>query len=262
MIVILSDVNGSEDQIIMDVKNIVKQFGGLRALDGASIQIKSNKINLLIGANGSGKTTLINTLSGLYEADQGTIHFMGEDITKDPIHHRYDKGLVRTFQSPRLFRSLTVLENLLLANHSIGESFRSTLLRHKWQSQEEEMIRKARDVLEYLEIPHLENSLAYDLSGGQIKLLELAKTLLSNGSLVLLDEPIGGIAPKLAHKLFEKIRDASNSQKTTFLIIEHRLDIALQYADHVFVMSDGRIIADDLPDKILSNPKVVESYIR
>ena len=246
----------------MYAKDVTKSFGGLVALDGATIKVQQNKVNLLIGANGSGKTTLINVLSGNHRADGGTILLNDKDVTDVPVHGRYQEGMVRTFQSPRLFGSMTVLDNLLCAGESPGERFRHSLMPQKYRKQEKTLTQRARQVLEQLEIAHLEQSLAYDLSGGQIKLLELAKALMSEGSVMLLDEPIAGINPKLAHKIFDSIVRHARTHDVTFLIIEHRLDIAMQYADFVYVMGQGRIIAQDVPDRILEDPAVIRSYLR
>lgn len=246
---------------LLHAQNVHKSFGGLRALDGATVQLRAGKINLLIGANGSGKSTLINTMSGLYDADQGSFMMGVKDITDLQMHERFEEGLMRTFQNPRLFGSLTVLDNLLLASKSSGYRFGRAML-GGYDSDEATLIRKARQILEDLEISHLEQSMAYEISGGQIKLLELGKTMMTGASTVLLDEPIAGIAPKLAHKIFDKIVNICVTRHITFCIVEHRLDIALKYADWVFVMSEGRIIAQDTPKKILDNPVVIESYLK
>ena len=244
------------------VNNLEKHFGGNRALDGASLKIIPNKINLLMGANGSGKTTLINCVSGLISDYDGSVVFSNSDISGMSLHDVFKHGIIRTFQTPRLFSNLSVLENLLLAHENQGESFRLALLHKKWRQQESDITAKALKILDQLDMSHLKNTLAYDCSGGQIKLLELGKALMSDAKLVILDEPIAGINPALAHKIFERITSICRGRGTTFLIIEHRLDIALKYADHAFVLDNGRIIADDAPDRILSNKKVIESYLQ
>ena len=246
---------------VLNVCNVGKKFGGLDALCGASFAIKPNKVNLLIGANGSGKTTLVNVISGLLRADSGKIMFCGLDITQRRPDQIFNLGMARTFQTPRLFANLSVLENMLVSHHHRGESYRLALLYRRWMTQERSLTEKALSILDGLGISHLKDSLAYDLSGGQIKLLELGKILMSDAKLVLLDEPIAGIAPKLAHRIFSKITDICKKHNTTFLVIEHRLDIALQHADYVYVMGDGSIIAQDVPDKIMQNRDVIASYL-
>ena len=244
------------------IDNLEKKFGGNKALDGASIRIIPDRINLLMGANGSGKTTLINCVTGLITDYTGRVIFSDVDISGMPLHGVFRHGIIRTFQTPRLFSNLSVLENLLLAHKSPGESFALALWRRKWQRQESETVSRATKIMERLGLLHLKNTLAYDCSGGQIKLLELGKALMSDASLVILDEPIAGINPTLAHSIFSQITSICKETGTAFLIIEHRLDIALQYADHAFVLDGGRIIADDAPDRILSNKKVIESYLQ
>ncbi len=245
----------------MHAQNIHKHFGGVAALDGATLSLQKSKINLLIGANGSGKTTLINAASGLYDIDAGSITLNDTDITKYPMHKRFKSGMMRTFQKPRLFSSLSVLDNLLLAAENPGYSFLTALM-GRYKKVQTKNLKRAHEILDTLSITHLKYNLAYELSGGQIKLLELGKTLMADCSTVLLDEPIAGIAPNLAHQIFEKITDICLTQHITFCVIEHRLDIALQYADYVYVMSEGKIIAQDTPEKIMQNPIVISSYLK
>ncbi len=247
---------------ILELHNITKQYGGNTAVNNLSLNIKEGQINLLMGSNGSGKTTTINALSGLLRIDEGQILLDGRDISKKRPDEIFNLGIIRTFQTPRLFSNLSALENLLMARYCVGESFRLALLQKRWEKQEEQIRETALDILRVLGLEQLSSNLAYDLSGGQIKLLELAKTLMSDSKIVLLDEPIAGIAPKLAHEIFKKICDINKTNKTTFLIVEHRLDIALEYSHHAFVMDNGELIAQDAPDKILADEKVISSYLR
>lgn len=246
---------------VLSVSNLEKSFDGNKVLNGVSLELISNKVNLLMGSNGSGKTTLINVISGLISGDKGQIIFKDRDISKKRPDEIFQNGIIRTFQTPKLFSNLSVFENLLMANRAIGESFRHSMFPWKWNADEVSLDEKVNGILESLNLTHLKNSLAYDLSGGQIKLLELGKALMSDSSLVLLDEPIAGINPVLAHTIFSKINQICKDQNKTFLIIEHRLDIALKYVDYAFVMDDGKIIAHDTPDKILDNKNVISSYL-
>ena len=246
---------------LLTISNLQKSFGGLHALDGASLDLKPNKINLLIGANGSGKSTLINTVSGLWAPDNGKVTLRGNDITGIPSNKVYENGIMRTFQIPKHFAGLSVIENMLMAHPEPGEKFRRALTPSQWKAYEARQTKKALGILESLELLHLKDALSFEVSGGQIKLLELGKTLMAESDIIMLDEPIAGVNPTLAHKIFAKILDMIKSEDVTFLIIEHRLDIALQYANYVFVMDHGRIIAHDLPDRILDNKDVQESYI-
>ncbi len=247
--------------MILQISEIQKQFGGNVVLDKISASFLPNRINLLIGANGSGKTTLINIISGLFGADKGDVFFKDCNITNYSSDKIFLLGLTRTFQTPRLFANLSVLENILLASTEIDESFGSSLFGVRWKKQQRQLIEKAMLVLKSLNLHKLKNNLAYDLSGGQIKLLELGKALMSKSDVILLDEPIAGVHPKIAHEIFAQITKICKEHKTTFVIIEHRLDIALKYADHTFVLDKGRIIASDSPDKILQNKKVMNSYL-
>ena len=243
------------------IDSLVKRFGGNIAVDGVSMKILPGKINLLMGANGSGKSTLVNCISGFFPAEAGMIRY-GQvkiyNLSPDKIFH---KGIIRTFQTPRLFENLSVLENLMLASHNVGERFTRSMIPQRWLRDEKSNTRKAISILESLGLENLQDNLAYDLSGGQIKLLELGKVLMADSSIVILDEPIAGINPVLAHKIFERIRNMCDTQNITFLIIEHRLDIALKYADYCFVLSNGSLIAQDTPDKILDDQKVIDSYL-
>lgn len=245
----------------LSVSDLTKRFGANIAVDEISLEIKPHKINLLMGSNGSGKTTLINCISGFFRADSGKVLFCDNDISNKRPDQVFKKGIIRTFQTPRLFENLSVLENLLMAQVNSGEKFRNSLFYKRWQKQELHMTQKAISILESFELKHLMNNSAYDLSGGQIKLLELGKVLMSDCKIVLLDEPIAGINPVLAHKIFKKIVEICKQQKTTLLIIEHRLDIALQYCDFCFVMSNGKVIAKGSPDEVLKNKQVVKSYL-
>jgi len=246
--------------LILD--DLTKTFGGIRAVDSVSLTPRPHKINLLMGSNGSGKTTLINCISGFQRTSGGAIMFCREPITNKPPHQIFHKGIIRTFQTPRLFENLSVLENLLVAKSGTCEGFVDALFPKRWNQTERNIKEKALSILEELGLKELQDNLAYDLSGGQIKLLELGKVLMSDCKLVLLDEPIAGINPVLAHKIFKKITQICNATKTTFLIIEHRLDIALQYANFCMVLDGGKLLASDTPDKILHNKKVIESYLR
>lgn len=246
----------------LQVNNLEKKFGGNRVLQKTTLTLKSNKINLLMGNNGSGKTTLINCVSGTIGTDGGNVFFGDDNITKIPTHQIFTKGIMRTFQTPRLFANLSVFENMMLARYNPGESFSKALFYGKWDDVESENSKKAMQILEQLDLIALKNNLAYDLSGGQIKLLELGKALMSDAKLVILDEPIAGINPKLAHKIFHIIKKICKEKNTTFLIIEHRLDIALLYSDYAFVIDHGKIIAHDSPESVLEHQLVKDSYLK
>jgi branched-chain amino acid transport system ATP-binding protein len=226
------------------------------------MEIKRGQVVILIGPNGSGKTTLINTVTGFYKPDDGRAIFNGNDITGWPPHRIYQLGLVRTFQIPLPFSKLTVLENLLVASRRIvGETFLKAPFRRSWIREEEERVRIALDYLRRLELDSLWDKPASDLSGGQMKLLEIGRALMSGARMILMDEPIGGIYPTLAHKILSYIQTLRNELGITFFLVEHRLDLALGYVDYAYAINRGKIIAEGRPEEVVGDPKVVEAYL-
>ncbi len=247
---------------ILKTENVKKRFGGIIALNGVNIDVESKSLTMIIGPNGSGKTTLINVISGVYKPDYGRVKFNGTDITGKPPHQIYKVGLVRTFQIPSLFTNLTVLENLLVAARiHEGESLFKAIFKLKWLKREEELVRKAYRILEILNLDHLWNHLVSKLSGGQMKLVETGRALMSDPKALLMDEPIAGVNPKLAHEIFDHLIRLKKELGISFLIVEHRLDVALQYVDYVYAMHRGKIIAKGKPEEILEDPRVSEAYL-
>ena len=226
---------------ILSISGIRKHFGGLTVLDGVDMEIEKGKLYQLIGPNGSGKTTLINVVSGLLKPDDGTITFDGHDITQKGLLQTYKTGLVRSFQTPQPFTNLTTMENFLISSSgNAGESFLVAPFRSRWSKDEKRIMKKSLEVLDMVNLVQQKDIQSQNLSGGQLKLLELGRTMMSGAKMILMDEPIAGVNPTLAHDIFEKIHKICAKQKITFLIVEHRLDIALQYADHVFAMDKGK----------------------
>lgn len=258
---------------ILSIEQVTKSFQSLRALDGVSLDVEEQKISILIGPNGSGKTTLINVISGLYKPDSGRVYLQGKNTTGFPPHRLYRMGLSRTFQIPALFWKLTVLENLLVAEkNNPGESFLysilpsgvtslNDLLTPVWQGKERDAVEKAARILNLLGLVRLWNQPAYTLSGGQMKLVEIGRALMADAKLLLLDEPVSGVNPTLAHEIFSRILKLRDELGLTFFIVEHRLDIALKYVDRMFAMALGRIIASGTPDEVMNNQKVIEAYL-
>ncbi len=247
---------------IFSVQDLRKSFGNLHALDGISLDTASRKISILIGPNGSGKTTLINVVSGLYKPDSGRVYFEGKDITGITPYKLYRIGIARTFQIPALFWKLTVLENLLVAEKSNpGEGFRKSLLKRFWEDKEREATEKASRILQLLGLSHMWEQPAYNLSGGQMKLVEIGRALMADAKLLLLDEPVSGVNPTLAHEIFSRILKLRDELGLSFFIVEHRLDIALKYVDEIFVMALGRLVASGLPEQVMSNKNVIEAYL-
>lgn len=241
---------------------VEKRFGGLRAVSGVDLTISGGSFSLLIGPNGSGKSTLINLISGFYYPDSGIITMNGVDITYLKPHERFKLGIFRTFQNARVFPSLTVLENLILAAGSInGENIRLAPLRWKWLRYERELSERALRVLEIVGLDRLRDQQAGKLSGGQLKLLELGRVIMSGAKVILLDEPTAGLNPVIAESVLTHIRGAVQELSLAALLVEHRLDLAIKYADKVYAMFNGKVIAEGEPDEVLSIPDVVESYL-
>lgn len=247
---------------ILSVRNITKSFGSLRALDDLSLDVEQGKISILIGPNGSGKTTLINVVSGLFSPDSGNVLFEESDVTGFPPYKLYAMGIARTFQIPALFWKLSVLENLLIAEKkNPGENFLKALMQRSWMDNERRATEKASRILDLLGLSGLWNQPAYLLSGGQMKLVEIGRALMSDAKLLLLDEPVSGVNPTLAHDIFSRILRLRDELKLTFFIVEHRLDIALKYVDEIFAMAFGKLIASGHPDDVMNDKRVIEAYL-
>ncbi len=245
----------------LEIHSLSKSFGALKAVDCVDMVFKDKEISLIIGPNGSGKTTLINCISGFYKPDEGKIVYKGIDITRKPPHLIARTGLVRTFQIPQPFQKLTVLENLLTASHNPGEDLLRSLFSKKWLEYEKKMAEKAFEILCLLKLDHLWDRPSFELSGGQLKLLEIGRTLMTGAETIMMDEPAGSVNPVLAHEIFSHIRRLRDELGLTFIIIEHRLDIAMQYVDYVYAMAEGKVISHGEPDEVLNDPKVIESYL-
>ncbi|RNJ75785.1 MAG: ABC transporter ATP-binding protein [Nitrosopumilus sp. D6] len=246
---------------ILTVSGVKKSFGGNTVLDGVDMEIEGGTLCQLIGSNGSGKTTLINAISGMFPPDAGTITFENKDITRMGLYGTYNAGLVRTWQIPQPFENLTALENFMVA--AAGNSGESFLLApgRGWRDDEKRILDVALRTMEDVNLHERADTLGKNLSGGQKKLLELGRAMMSGAKMILMDEPIAGVNPTLAHEIFERIADICKIQKITFFIVEHRLDISLQYVSRVFAMDGGRIIAQGSPDEVTGHPLVVESYL-
>lgn len=248
--------------IALKTEGVRKSFGGLHAVDGISMEVYNGQIALIIGPNGSGKTTLLNCISGFYKVDEGIIIHRSTDITGKSPCEIVKTGLVKTFQIPAPFHSLTVLENLLVGyQDNPGEKPFWSVFKRRWLEQERKAVEKAFEILKLLGLDHQYNMLAFELSGGQLKLLEIGRTLMVNAKTVLLDEPVGSINPILAHQVFSKISSLKENLGLTFVIVEHRIDIAMRYADCVFFMSRGKLLSEGSPEKVINDPKVIESYL-
>ena len=249
------------DNYILVTENLVKRFGGLVAVNRVNIKVKKKTLTLLIGPNGAGKSTFINVCTGVLKPDEGRVIFDDKDITGWPPHKVYRAGFVRTFQIPQPFLSLTVLENVLVALGSRGENPLLAPIKKLWIKEEEEKIKRAFEILKKVGLDQYWDWQAYKLGGGQLKMLEVARALATGAKLIALDEPIGGTDPAYASEIFKYIRSLRDTWNVTFLIVEHRIDIALPFADYVYVMDRGRVISEGPPKVVENDPKVIEVYI-
>jgi len=259
----LGSIKVSDLGQILVTKDLTRSFGGLLAVNKVSIKVDEGSITGLIGPNGSGKTTLFNVISGALKADSGEAHFNGRRIDNLPCHLIYKAGLVRTFQVPRLFLKMTVLDNMLVAARGlIGDRLLSTFFQTRaWMKQEEELIKKALEILEMLDLYHQRKNLAGNLSGGQMKLLELGRALMSDPKLLLLDEPAAGVSPLVVDKIFDKIVELRKNLGLTFFIIEHRIETLFNYTDKVIVMFKGQVIAEGRGHELVEDPRVIDVYL-
>ena len=248
---------------MLEIKNVHKSFGGLKAVDGCSLSVKKGSITGLIGPNGAGKTTLFNVITGHYKPDEGSILFEDQEIGGLAPHQIFGKKLYRTFQITREFAQMSVLENLMLMPEGqIGEKFWNTWFKLKGiKQQETENKDKALEVLEFVELIDLQNEYAGSLSGGQKKLLELARSMMADPEMVLLDEPGAGINPTLMKKLMSNIQTLCDQKGITFLLIEHDMDLVMKLCDPVIVMSEGKKLAEGTAEEIKCNEQVLEAYL-
>jgi ABC-type branched-subunit amino acid transport system ATPase component len=235
-----------------------KYFGGVKAVDGCSFEVKENTITALIGPNGAGKSTVFNIISGITKEDEGKIIFNKEDLTHLPTHKRAQKGIARMFQHTRLFNNLTVKENLFLAFSDDDTKFWKNLSGIYKLTKENEI--KIKEMLKMVNMERFENRLTRDLSYGQKRLIELLRTILYPHKLLMLDEPVAGVNPMLREKIAEILKDLKNKGETV-LLIEHDMNFTFKIADYVIVMDYGKVIAEGAPEEIKNNPKVLEAYL-
>jgi branched-chain amino acid transport system ATP-binding protein len=235
--------------IELEVREVMKNFGGIQALDGVSLHLKGNELVGLIGPNGSGKTTLVNTIGGIYRPDGGEIYFNGERISGLPPYEVARRGIGRTFQVTRAFRRMTVMENMMVPAQAISPEKGGKALEER-----------ALEVLEFLTLAHLSYDYARSLSGGQQKLLELGRLLMIDPDIVLLDEPFAGVHPKLMETIFEYIIEV-HKQGKAFIIISHDMTSIFTLSQRIVVLNYGDIIADGHPDEVKHDERVIEAYL-
>ncbi len=256
-------MTGDGTAAILAVDNVTKSFGGLRAVDGCSLTVSEGSITGLIGPNGAGKTTLFNIVTGFLKPDSGRILFRDDRIDPLTPHQIFRRGVLRTFQIPRELKGMTVLENLMLVPPGqAGETvWNPWFFRSRVARQEEANFVKALEVLEFVELGHLRDEYAATLSGGQKKLLELARTLMCDARLILLDEPGAGVNRVLMKKLVADIERLRREIGITFFVIEHDMDLVAQLCDTVIVMSEGKTLAQGTLDEIKRDDRVLQAYL-
>lgn len=246
----------------LEVKNLSRSFGGLQAVHNLSFRVPAGEFTGLIGPNGSGKSTLFNLITGTLAPDKGNVLLDDHEIGALPVKAVFDRGVVRAFQVPRLFYGMSVLENVLAAaREQPGERLGSVLVGGRWKAKERELAERAYELLEFLNLAHVARNRASDLSGGQMKLLELARCLMADPEVLLLDEPAAGVVPKLAHEIFGRLRRYQQENGLTLIVIEHRLDLLFSTVDRVLVMNYGELIADGLPADVVKEKAVSEAYM-
>ncbi len=247
---------------ILEARHLTRRFGGIAAVKDMSLVIAEGEIVGLIGPNGAGKTTMFDLLSGSVRVSEGTILLKGQDVTRDPAHLRLARGLGRTFQIPRPFPDLTCLENLLIARqHQSGEKLLANFFApHRIAAEERAARAKAHDLLDLMQLGRLADSPARFLSGGQRKLLELARVMMADPALILLDEPAAGVNPSLLEVLIDRIKEI-NARGVTFLLIEHNIDMVTRLCNRLIVMANGSLLCEGAPDAVASDPRVIEAYL-
>ena len=248
---------------MLEIKNVNKFFGGLKAVHNATMRVEEGSITGLIGPNGAGKTTLFNTIAGLYEPDNGNIVLKDEDISFLKPHQLFEKGVLRTFQIAQEFTTLTVLENLMMVPpNQYGEKLTYALFNNKKVKEQEEQIRaKAIEVISFLNLKHLTQELAGNLSGGQKKLLELGRTMMVDPKIVLLDEVGAGVNRTLLNEITDAILRLNKEKNYTFFVIEHDMDLIEKICDPVIVMAEGTVLFKGSFDEVRNNETVIEAYL-
>ena len=248
---------------MIKVQNLHKYFGGLHAVDNASLEIRAGSITGLIGPNGAGKTTLFNIIAGVYKPSSGHVFLDDEDITGIPPHDLFKRGLLRTFQIAHEFSSLTVRENLMMVpGNQSGENLIDAWFRPKKVMAEEEEIRtKANEVIDFLQLSHVAEEQAGNLSGGQKKLLELGRTMMVDAKIVFLDEVGAGVNRTLLNTIGDAILRLNKERGYTFCMIEHDMEFIGRLCDPVIVMAEGSVLAEGTVDEVKSNEQVIEAYL-
>jgi len=247
---------------VLEARGLTKRFGGVAAVQGMSLAVQAGEVLGLIGPNGAGKTTMFDLLAGSVPVSSGTIHLQGRDVTHQPPHRRLAGGMGRTFQIPRPFPALSVLDNMLIARQGqTGERFWANFTSGGRVAAEERAARdKARALLDLVALARLADEPARVLSGGQRKLLELARVMMADPAVILLDEPAAGVNPALLEVLIDRIRQI-NAAGVTFVLIEHNIDMVSRLCSRIVVMAQGSQLFEGRPEEVAREPRVIEAYL-
>ena len=247
---------------LISVNNLKKSFGGLKAVDVQELSFKEGELTSIIGPNGAGKTTFFDLISGFQNADSGSIFLKDKDISNAQPYKIARMGMVRTFQLTKVFDRMTVMENLLFSGSNIkNDSFLRSFIKLNSQKLYESNLReKASEIMNDLNIGHMANSYARELSGGQKKLLELARSIINEPEILLLDEPLAGVNPKLAEDILSLITKLSDSG-ITIVMVEHNIEAVMKISERIVVLAEGSLIADGIPNEIRTDNNVIEAYL-
>ena len=247
---------------LISVNNLKKSFGGLKAVDVQELSFKEGELTSIIGPNGAGKTTFFDLISGFQDADSGSIFLKDKDISNAQPYKIARMGMVRTFQLTKVFDRMTVMENLLFSGSNIkNDSFlRSFIKLNSQKLYESNLKEKANEIMNDLNIGHMANSYARELSGGQKKLLELARSIINEPEILLLDEPLAGVNPKLAEDILSLITKLSDSG-ITIIMVEHNIEAVMKISERIVVLAEGSLIADGIPNEIRTDNNVIEAYL-
>ena len=247
---------------LISVNNLKKSFGGLKAVDVQDLSFKEGELTSIIGPNGAGKTTFFDLISGFQNADSGSIFLKDKDISNAQPYKIARMGMVRTFQLTKVFDRMTVMENLLFSGSNIkNDSFLRSFIKLNSQKLYESNLReKANEIMNDLNIGHMANSYARELSGGQKKLLELARSIINEPEILLLDEPLAGVNPKLAEDILSLITKLSDSG-ITIIMVEHNIEAVMKISERIVVLAEGSLIADGIPNEIRTDSNVIEAYL-
>ena len=246
----------------LKVTNLKKSFGGLKAVDVQSLNLNTNELTSIIGPNGAGKTTFFDLISGFQDSDEGKVYLNDKNITRSQPYSIARLGMIRTFQLTKVFDRMTVLENMMFSASTVNnDSFIKSLIRLPSQKTKEKNIKeKSFEIMKDLNIDHMANSYARELSGGQKKLLELGRSIINDPDILLLDEPLAGVNPKLAEEILQIILNLSE-KGISILMVEHNIEAVMKISQRVIVLAEGMVIADDTPENVRSDEKVIEAYL-